>query len=265
MLEIFSVALAWAMRHTDICNAISAATVLLVGIGLLFANRDALRQRPWMRHALGFWLVQWVVFGIIYWYIHANHTGLPGLWLLPLVDLQSTFAVGFFIAFLYGRAYEPGTAWISLAILFGTLLVVGLWVGSEAVNSAAGSQWRYAWVALSEVISATALVAMGGVFMFRYGLIALPSLVTNVVYAALQRPIYAGLFVSLNPQPKWFLTVALGKLLVAYFFYAYFFAFLESYEPLALPSPKPEVEKIVSKRLLLMLRAVKVWEFFKKT
>ncbi len=246
--SFFFPVLNWLLRHTDLCNAVAAGVILAWGVGLAFVYRATLKKNRWMLHALGFWLFQWLVFPFTYLYFHLN-PGPPGIWLLPLVDLQSAFAVGFFLAYLYGESYRPLVTWITLGVIVGVLAAWGLWLGSEAVTTAVGSQWRYAWVSLSEVVSATALVMMGGVFVLRYGLFALLPLIANIFYAALQRPIYSGVFVSLNPQPKWFLAVAVGKIIIGSLFYLFFFTPLEKYPVLALPSPDQEVRDIIKKRL----------------
>jgi hypothetical protein len=166
-----------------------------------------------------------------------------------IIDLQSILVVGFFLVYLFGDAYVVGPVVFALLITLSIAVFLDFVIGMQAVNSPAGSGWRYAWIAFSEVLSATALIMMGGVFVLRYGLVALPFLITSGFYATIQRPIYSGVFINLNPQPTWFLAVAIGKLLIASLFFLYFFAPLEKYPALNLPPVSSAVQSLLRKRL----------------
>lgn len=238
----------WATRNAELCNLFSTIAVLVPGLILLIAKAQPLRAHRFAVHAFGFWILQWVTF--LFLYICLSFVpGSPPSWLPALVDLQSVFALGFCAAFLHGDDYEPGPVWIALLIVFAIFAAVDIGFGLKAVGQPAGSSWRYAWIATSEVFSATVLVMQGAVFVLRYGAIAYWLLVANVLYASLQRPIYSGVFVTLTPHPRWFLLAAVGKLLTAALFYLFFFSPIAHYTHLRLPPPDHGALRTIKGRL----------------
>jgi hypothetical protein len=238
--------LQFLLDNADWCNVIAAACLLVPGIYFGISEPPIFGRYPHLRTTFRIWLLQWIVF-VILWILFPQPTS--KMLLLALIDFQSVLAIGFCFSFLQGNKQQIASLIWGLFILYAVVISVDLAIGLKAMNKPVGSQWRYAWIALSEVLSVVALLFTGQVFMLRYGLSALWLMVTNIIYAELQRPLYAGVFIDEKPQHSWFLAVAFGKLAMGAFFYLFFFVPLKDYPPLDLPETDPDVAMAIKHRV----------------
>ncbi|MDO8496824.1 MAG: hypothetical protein Q7S43_05235 [bacterium] len=233
--------LGWLVQNASIVNLVVALAIFGVGAAIFVAKPEFLSDRhPGNHDALLFWLFQWGTFLFIYGFL-SFWPDLPLLLLLCLVDLQSVFGVGFFVAYLHGDAYKPGPVWRKLFLFGFVWAALDLCLGLLAANQPSGSFWRQFWVAPSELLSATSLVMVGGVFVLRLGKIAWPMLVATAFYGVLQRPVYASLFIDRQPEPRLILALVAGKLIMGWLFYVYFLAPIGEYPARPLPPIKPAV------------------------
>lgn len=115
MVSFLSAAFAWFVANANLLNFLVAFGIFAGAVALLLI-KPSLLGRPFAAHALDFWLLQWLVFLVIYLWLYFNPTPSP-IALLILIDVQSVFAVGFFMAFLHGEAYKAGPVWRYLIIL----------------------------------------------------------------------------------------------------------------------------------------------------
>jgi hypothetical protein len=238
---MFDGTLAWLKDHALILNIITTGGIVAFAIVPLLKRPALLRDHPAAWHAFGFWILQWITLLIVYILFPVlTRRDLAPL-LLLLIDIQSIMALGFFKAFLDGRLYRPFPVMIGLAVIAGIFAGLDLGLGYHVINDPPGSERRLWWIAGSEMLSATSLVLLGGVFIVRLGRAALWMLVATSIYGFLQRPVYSNTFIYLTTDETPFLALALWKVIIGSLFYLYFLAPLSTYEPVKLPATQDPV------------------------
>lgn len=247
--------LSWLVRNASILNLLVSFAIFGFGAAVMAAKPKFISDdHPGNHDALVFWLLQWGTFLFVFGFL-AFWPAMPLLLLLCLVDLQSVFGIGFFVAYLHGDAYKPGPVWRKLFLFAFVWAAIDLLLGVLAANEPGGSFWRQFWVAPSELLSATALVMIGGVFVLRLGKIAWPMLIATAFYGVLQRPVYASIFIDLKPEPMLFVGLLAGKLIMGWLFYVYFLAPVGEYPARPLP---PVKEAVVAHVKVWLKRTVSV-------
>lgn len=254
---MFQNTIAWLVQYSRELNVIVTGLVLAFAAVPLLHKPRLLRDHPTAWHAFSFWILQWVTLLLLYvlFPFLAVPDRLP--WLLVVVDIQSVFALGFFRAFLDGKSYKPFPVWVGLLTIAGIVCGLDLGIGySVAIHQPAGSEARLWWIAASEMLSATSLVLLGGIFVVRYGRLAIWILIATCLYGFLQRPVYSSLFVNLVTDARPLLALAVWKLVIGTLFYLYFSVPVSAYEPIRLQPVDAVVREYVSHWLKWILPAL---------
>ena len=203
-----------------------SALVLLVGLLIFrFLPPPIFQLHPYTQRAFIFWLCQWSGFTLLWLLIWQHPTGETDLrGILAAVDLQSIFALGFFLAFSKENDFRLGPTILDLIIVFVLVLASNLVFYELGITGHLGQDWRSVWIFGSEILSASSLGLVALAFVWRYA--GVPGYVfafVTVVYLVLQRPIYQGTFVHAPVHPGWSVALSMGKLIYALVFYGMFF------------------------------------------
>jgi hypothetical protein len=227
-------------------NLVVACVIFLITVGIFVVDKSKLlKDNPFLKHALFFWLGQWFCL-IVLWLIQTFGSGSYKIWLLAIIDLQSMFAIAFSVAFLMGKEYRWQTAISKLGLLYLVLFLFDVGVGLYVHQMNYPTNPTYYWTAPSQILSIVAYSSLGLVFFLRYGLNAAPLVIACVFYAALQRPVYGAIFLDpASASQNTLLALAAGKTLVGSTFFSLFFEPARNYECIR---PISDVHRLISYR-----------------
>ena len=225
-------------------NLVVACVIFLITIGVLVVDKSKLlKENPFLKHALFFWLGEWFCL-IIIWLMQTFGSGSYRIWLLVTIDFQSMLGIAFCVAFLMGKEYLWQTTVSKVGLLYLVLFLFDVGVGLYVHQMKYPTNPTYYWTAPSQILSIIAYSSLGLVFFLRYGLNAIPLVIACVFYAALQRPIYGATFFDpASASQKTALALAAGKALVGSTFFSLFFERASSYECI---KPIPNIHLLIS-------------------
>ncbi|SRR6266700_2122878 len=224
-----------AAFSAGILNLIASVLVVLPAAVILWRGSARLfQQYRYTYYAFVFWTLQWFV-AICVWGIFKS-CGTRSIAVLAVDDLFVVSTIGFFWAYQKAETFRLEIAAKKLALLYGSLLLWNLVLGPLAGDQL---RLRQLWILPSQVVSVLGMAMVAVTFWQRYGIRALPlSGIVIPLYAFLQRPTYASLFLEKVPDDAiWMFALAAAKLMYGLVFYTLFFSPAEQYAPVTVEIP----------------------------
>lgn len=243
------------IAHPAQTNLVVILLVLIPGALAWLFPPESLKKHPKLRHVLEFWLAQWFVVFFVYLFFISRRQPLISDatahldWkALAFLDVQTVLIFAFCYAMMEGDNLRVHQVWVGTAVMAGVAVVYSVIISLFPVP-APRSPWRWGWILPSAFASSISFGLFGGVFLTRYGWIALPIFIVSCGYAILEWPIYVSTAVMQSPDRRWYVALALMRLLLGSLFYVYLCAPLKAYPSLSMLRSDPEASKYLRSQL----------------